>query len=95
MLQKGRGTVHVKPALAAVRDGKVLENLGLQRCAEPLDLPYLILFRGRLEFGERSLYSRSTFSGRRPGTVSISSTPAGIPPGASRASDDCRSGAAW
>lgn len=45
--------MHVKPALAAPRDGKVLENLGLQRCAESLGLPYPILFRRRLEFGER------------------------------------------
>jgi hypothetical protein len=72
----------VKPALAAPRDGKILENLGLQRRAEPFGLPYPILLRRRLEFGERGdaklLVEPQYLLRAETCTVSISSTLAGI-----------------
>ena len=53
MLEQGRGAVQMKAALATLCDGKVLQDLGLQRRPETFDLPDPVSFGGGLELRER------------------------------------------
>ena len=53
MLQEGRGAMQMKAAYSALSDGQVLQDLCLQRSAEPLGLPDPVVLGGGLELGER------------------------------------------
>lgn len=53
MLQQGRSAVQMKAACSASSDGQVLQDLGLQRSAEPLGLPDPVVPGGGLELGEQ------------------------------------------
>lgn len=81
MLQQGGRPMHVKPTFAALGDRKILQDLGLQRRAQALCLLDAVILRRGFQIRKRGetkvLVQPQHFSGRSPGTVSISSTPAG------------------
>ena len=100
MLQEGRGAVQMKAAYSASSDGQVLQDLGLQRSAEPLGLPDPVVLGGGLELGERG-DAQDPCRAAAPcpdGARARSRSPARrqeFPSGVSQGSDACHSGEAW